>query len=609
MKTAKKILALTLALAMVFTLCVPAFAESTPPASGKIPYKYVSLGASNTLGYGLHGYWPLPLYDDPSAVFRDFPEDIEEIMIARDGYFTSGYYYYSDDAYPVLVKNALQEKLGDGYEVSLKQCAINSMRAYDLMYMLDEDWAADAYIGWRLGDGTEGWRYDIERERHQTISVPGYDDIVIDKGETDLRAEIKDAVLSADFITYDLGANDFGSYLLSGMLVQQKFDCDLNNVTDGYAEYFYVARDAIKNAIVKLTGDAISLELMDTVNYYIDSIAYAYLGFIVSFDKSMEIIYRENPDVDMVVLSIGNFLYDTTVTLGGIKIPIGDTLNVAIDLANAYTALYSPYHNNYTYANVSTDGHVEYFRDKMLEWNGNPEDLHFCIKDAFCGYDYNFISGYVTKVVLDSIGVTPDSPNYNELYQKGLNAQLYALGYFCKTALEDKDMVIDDLSVITTDFITPMINLCYGGENSVLVQALLTDDSLDEINARTKQYIDENLLYNDSMTAAAFIYVYFTFAACFFSHPSYQGHLDIETAVMDAYENNISGYRAVGDAVDKTVENIVIRTLKQITDAMDSFISKTIDAIGLRSYVDSIIDLFNRLSGTAPFIKSGLFVS
>lgn len=561
----------------------------------------MSLGASNTLGYGLHGYWPLPLYDDPSAVFRDFPEDIEEIMIARDGYFTSGYYYYSDDAYPVLVKNALQEQLGDGYEVSLKQCAINSMRAYDLMYMLDEDWAADYYIGWRLGDGTEGWRYDVERERHQTISVPGWEDIVIDKGETDLRAEIRDAVYNADFITYDLGANDFGSYLLSGMMVQRKFDCDLNNVTDGYAKYFYAARETLENTLVTLTGGALSPELLGELDYYLDSIAYAYLGFIVSFDKSMELIYKENPDVQMVVLSIGNFLYDSTVTIGGIKLPVGAVMNAAIDLANAYTAVISPYRNNYTYANVSENGHVEYFRDKMLEWNGDPEALHPCIKDAFCGYDYNWISGYVTKVGLETVGITPDDPRYDELYRKGLNAQLYALGYFCKSALEASDMVIDDFSAISTDFITPMVDLCYNGENSVLLQALCTDDTLEEINARTKQYIDENLLYNDSMRAGAFIYVYFTFAACFFSHPSYQGHLDTKAAVMDAYNNNITGDRAVGDAVVDTVRNIVVRTVMQFVGTVQNAFLKLIDAVGLRSYVDSVLSVLNRLTDGSAF--------
>ena len=52
---------------------------------------------------------------------------------------------------------------------------------------------ADKYIGWRLGDENEGWVKDLNRERHDTITI-GETTYNYDKEETDLRAEFAESI-------------------------------------------------------------------------------------------------------------------------------------------------------------------------------------------------------------------------------------------------------------------------------------------------------------------------------------------------------------------------------------------------------------------------------
>ena len=638
MKAFKKVLALMLVLSMVFALCVPAYAfgwKKTTGSEEKIPYKYVSLGASNTLGYGLHGYWPLPMYDDPSSVFSGTTDG--GISYARDGYFTSGYYYYSNDAYPVLVKNGLQERLGDDYDVQLKQCAINSMRAYDLRWMLDDEWPSDGYIAWRLGDGSSGWKYDIERERHQVISVDGWDDIVIDKGQTDLRAEIQEALYTADFITYDLGINDFGSYLKPALFKSQSvsmIDCNLENVLPEYLDLYYAAKEKLMSFLQEKAGNVLSTERMD-FDKLIDYLTYAYIGFVQSFDKSMELIYSHNPDVKIVVCSIGNVFEDISMTVGGNKLPFGELMGIIVDLANAYTAVLSPYHNNYYYAHTSSNGHVEYFNEKMLDWDeSSPDTLDPCIVDAFSGYDSMFITPNVTKnelknngySVYDADGVymynikpTPGSEDY-ALYEKRCNdAQRYLLAYFCKKALENSNLIVsspDELSSIDVASVLQSGVWLYGlgGDYTQLATGRALNwgtagvPTMDSIYAWERGVVN-SLLSSDSAKAASFFYVYTTFAACFFSHPTMDGHRQMANVIFKAYDNKISGVKSAIlalDDMDEQIEEMILnfgikfkmQLLSNIADklGLDTAIidAAAADSAGIASRLASFLGIYNR---------------
>ena len=55
----------------------------------KTEFNYVSFGSSQTNGYGLHGFLPEPFYLEPNKIYGSYDGD-------RDGYFSSGYYFYSE---------------------------------------------------------------------------------------------------------------------------------------------------------------------------------------------------------------------------------------------------------------------------------------------------------------------------------------------------------------------------------------------------------------------------------------------------------------------------------------------------------------------------------
>ena len=68
----KRLMSVLLALAMVITMIpTTAFAAEVSDADNDGPIHYVSLGASNTNGYGHRGYLPPEVTEDPLAASKD----------------------------------------------------------------------------------------------------------------------------------------------------------------------------------------------------------------------------------------------------------------------------------------------------------------------------------------------------------------------------------------------------------------------------------------------------------------------------------------------------------------------------------------------------------
>ena len=109
----RKILSMILALAMIVSL-VPAtvFAESSEET-----IKYVSLGASNTNGYGIRGYLPGAVTEDPLAA-------------AKSPLNVYGYQMAPETAYPAQIADELEKMTGK--TVELDQLAISSMRVEEV---------------------------------------------------------------------------------------------------------------------------------------------------------------------------------------------------------------------------------------------------------------------------------------------------------------------------------------------------------------------------------------------------------------------------------------------------------------------------------------------
>lgn len=510
MKKAKKFLALLLVLVLAFALCVPAFADSS---TQKKTFNYVSFGASNTMGYGLHGFLPVELYSDPSVCY----DNREGSAVAKDGYFTSGYVFYPDNCYPQLVKESLQKTLGNDYDVVLNQCAINSMRAYDLRYILDDDQPADAYVRWRLGDGSvdSGWIYDIERERNQTVTVAGAE-YNYSKDKTDIRAEFKQAVIDADLITYDLGVNDFGVYL-ANRLADNNYDADFANIVGKEnADIFYSVREELRKVVISLVGDDIDENTFEEIDFYLDTLAYAYTGFVVSFDEAMKIIYGLNPDVDVVVVSIQNLLDGIELNLGGVVLPLGELFGAVLNLANTYTSILSPYASKYSYADVRQNGHVDFFADELLAWDGDPATLSQNMKDCFDAYDSAFLTSNKVKdrvnAYCNANGILIGSEQYNEILETARSVAYYGMAQAALTGLKQNTLVIDDLNL--GQFNGQVRKIAY----EQAVDKVLNGEDYETILSETKDAVNE-LICTDTGKSNVHLFMVAGYANCFFYHP------------------------------------------------------------------------------------------
>ena len=575
MKTAKKTLAFILVLTMIFALGVPAFASFNPETS-EDTFNYVSFGASNTMGYGLHGFTDDFLYDDPSVCYEKDSE------VLRDGFYTSGYFFWPKDCYPELVKKTLQDRFdaaGDSTKVILNQCAINSMRAYDLRYILDENCPADGYIKWRLGDEKNGWIHDLNRARYDEKTVNGVSKIY-EKEETNLREDFAKAIKTADLITYDLGVNDFGVFVANN-IGSPYYEFDLADIVgEENVAKFDGIRDKIRETLVSLVGD----DTVETLDYYVDLLTYAYVGFVTSFDAAMGYIYEVNPDVDVVVISIQNLPYGSNLKLGDITVPLGDLFGAILDMANAYTATLSPYADKYSYADVRQNGHVEFFADELMAWDGDPKTLSQNMQDCFNAYDSAFLTATLVKAEIAKKGLTSDAAA--ALYEKAELAACYGMAKFALMGVSQNDLVVksfDDLGD-KTKFNGSLRDIVYKGATDKLAGGA----SLDE----TLAYIDTelgNLVKTDADRTLIKIWALASYANCFFYHPNVTGHVQLKNAVMKAYDNQISGKQAALNSVAVLTDKIVKGAVNYGTQFIYSVLDEAAAKFGLDENVVGIL--------------------
>lgn len=74
----KKLVSLVLTLCLLAVLCIPAFAADKKADN---TFHYVTLGASNTNGYALHGYLTEDLYANPTLKPEDGTPGIPDIEL------------------------------------------------------------------------------------------------------------------------------------------------------------------------------------------------------------------------------------------------------------------------------------------------------------------------------------------------------------------------------------------------------------------------------------------------------------------------------------------------------------------------------------------------
>jgi len=623
-------------LAILLSLLLAVPAEKAVKPQEKTDFNYVVFGASQTNGYGLHGFVAEEIYDDPTILYGAMGG-------ARDGYYSSGYYWWSDDCFPQLLAGKLQEYFGSNVTVNFQQRAINSMRAYDLDYLLNDNVKEDGYIAWRLGNGQPGtgWLYDLSRARNDSYTIKGTE-YTYTKEATDLRQEFKDSVINADLIVYDLGINDFGVYLsnristaLSNGFAEAMYDADIENLVGKDITMYNQVKKLVKDVLCEQLGVSLSEKEDANFDFLADTLAYAFIGYVKSFDDTMETIYALNPDTEVVVCSIQNLMKDYKAQINGKEIKLGELFGYVIDLANVYTAYLSPYSQYYYYADVSKDGHQEYFIDDILNWDENIDNLPEEIKEAFDCYEKDlqvrsvvtpqataFIGKYY-GLLHDTILLSDTEINglLNYLIDEACDGIYYTLAKSVKIAASESLVSVEGAAV-AKDTVNAVVDLITNSQNGVLakiaspfVSSVLAvvnkkESKVKGFESDIQEYIDTQLsliLATPEARSGYMIGMVSSFANCFFYHPNVKGHADMAELVFQAYLAKNSERRKAYTSINEYITAVITTEAQKAADKALELMQETAETIAetVPVVVDEVIETITEV---APKVKEEIVI-
>ncbi len=460
---------------------------------GKIDY--VSLGASNVNGYGLNGY---------------LPEGV-----TAENKNTSNVYGYNrcpEGSYTDLVRDYIESL---GKSVDMHQMAISSMRAEELRVLLDENYLGDAYTAWRFYKQVNGVEYGWFAQANGSLAAT--------------REAYKTAITNADFISLDIGLNNFGVYLSNEIANPGWAGHDVSTLDPKYSAYY----GELKNYILTNAPELAGYEDM------IDTIAYAFLGFCQSFDASVEIIRQLNPTATIVVVPIQNMLPDFYAVLEGAKLPLGQILGEITNAANLYTAAISPFSTEYLYAaDVRANGkqRVEYFLETIKNYNGDPSSVDSDMLDCANVYDNNFsIAGIVEMAIAQNPELAPVKKNALRL---GYDAFFELMKYGAGLDTIYMDVVADYSTAekAVGDFISRyLVEALFAGASGAKDDIVLPEN-FSEIMAQecgTSVEAIETVLAMGVRTSIG---------NSFYGHPNRAGHAELALAVIDALTNGTTGF-------------------------------------------------------------------
>ncbi len=545
----KSLLSLVLVLCLVASyIMIPASAEGTDA------FNYVSLGASNTNGYGMRGY----ITEEELALLLD-----QNSGVSKDDVNVYGYERTPEGAYPDLIRDHYAQIYDT---VNVHQLGISSMRVEELRILLDDSYMGDDYSSWRF-TGSNGWFKSAEKG-----------------GIEALRVAYKENIANADLITVDIGWNNFGVYICNQLVDylsngNYKWTADINNIFDTEAEKQAAAqaKEIIGSYIKNYVGEG------EMANALTDIFAYSILGYIHNFDIVMEKIYELNPDAQVVVLGIQNLMHGVNVEIGGQKLPLGDIFGNFVNMANYYASSCSPYQTKYQYVKAGTNEHVNIFLDSMKSYNGDAKNLDQNVKDCFDYYDdalfiqsrvdimaammvdqsfseYLGLLGYSSgaefvaagkKGEIKSLGIIKPQSMFDDMYWPALYAAYDTLAVLVKEIANYETVDAGDLLSGSINFNDIKTDLTYALEKEVQENALAVADN--------KSYtvdLDKVMPDNNTKLVAA-MYVRYYMGNSFFAHPDAIGHAQIKDAVIGVINNPESEKeQALSDYLIESVKKI-----------------------------------------------------
>ncbi|MBQ7965898.1 MAG: dockerin type I repeat-containing protein [Ruminococcus sp.] len=541
-------------LSLVLVVCMVASFTIIPASAAEDDtFNYVSLGASNTNGYGMRGY----ITEEELALLLSGQVNKNDVNVY-------GYERTPEGAYPDLIRDYYS---GIYNNVNVHQLGISSMRVEELRILLDNDYMGDDYSSWRF-TGNDGWFKSAE---------PG--------GIPALRAAYQDNIANADLITVDIGWNNFGVYVCNQLVDylskgSYKWTADISSIFDTEAEKQAAqeAKAIIGSYIKNYVGEG------QIATALTDIFAYSILGYIHNFDIVMEKIYELNPDAQVIVLGIQNLMYGVNVEIGGQTLPLGNIYGNFVNMANYYASTCSPYQTKYQYVKAGNDEHVTIFLDYMKNYNGDAKNLDQNVKDCFDYYDDSlFIQTRVDLMAaamvdqkyaeyLPTLGYSSGA----EFVAAGKRGEIKPINMFIKPqdifdgmywpALYAAYDTLATLVKETANYDTVNADsLLSGSFNMNAVQGNMTKAIEAEVqeNAMAASNGDaytvdlDKILPDDNTKIVAAMYVRYYMGNSFFAHPNGTGHAEIRDAVLGVVNNPDS-------EKDQPLSDYLMDSVKQI---------------------------------------------
>jgi len=606
--------ALLLVCCLVVSLCSNVFAAEITDVNDDDVIRYVSLGASQTNGYGMKGY---------------LPDEVLTGQVSKDKGNVYGYRRAPEGAYPDLVRDVLEAQ---GHTVAIDQLAISSMRAEELRVLLDHDYYGDKYTSWRFvkEDGS-GWF---------NMANPG--------GLDALREEYQEAIRQADVITVDIGVNNFGVYSINRITSPSFASADFADIFEGEDLVRFEEALAQVTAIIEdlLGEDAVDTAKM--VTHVATTLAYALTGYCVNFDAAMEIILDLNPDATVVVVSIQNLMHNLLAEIPGSDevLPLGDLYAYVINLANTYTATLSPWCERYVYANAAENGRVEYYIDDIMVYDEGDlvvdSNLWDCFHlldgtlDAHSAIDKLFAQTFAAE--LSAMGLSaPEFFGYGALGMLQGDAKAFYDEVYIPALYAGYDTLAQIMKVganIQTVDLAGLLDSETSKAGEKLMESYIYDDVTTAILAALDPTapafeLDEDKYTADSACAATLAMgVRASIGNSFFAHPNANGHQQIADSILTAVAEDIRGDGIVrenfkelllhiateyGEAMlDYLMENHqeLLATMSQWLDTYGeqawSLIDMALDALG---YKDAVGSLEEALTGTVYLDEDPYYVA
>ena len=282
-------------LALALALCMVIGALPITASAAEDTLNYVSVGDSAASGHGLDGYFQ---NSDDRAVYD----------------FMTGKGMYGNDAYPLQFEAYLTEL---GYEVNHTKLATSAMLAEDLLYLLGGREEFD-----------DGWN--------------GYKDYVGTYSDDALMPYAQKAIAQADVITFHVGNDAFGAFLLQKLSAMAKGEKVDFNFEDAIS---VLELDAEQNAFVMQMYSTLENELIHqipgrNVEVIMDFLSYTAASFVVNYRLLLEHIMTVNPDVQIILVGLSNTTQGMNITdaNGNVLLSFGDALDKAFEMLNAYVA-------------------------------------------------------------------------------------------------------------------------------------------------------------------------------------------------------------------------------------------------------------------------------